>query len=574
MKIQLLILLFIGAPSLNLLAWDYNGRHGWPDQKPPKSIIICEPGKNLPESMLLESLSGLSALAVNEGSFDEMVWINTDYISYQKIFDQTIAALNIVQIKKMNLWSLVDYLKKKRVINGYILYQKDNPRSNSYASYPDINYSSNVATVYASLLKSVLIDTSLIAKAHKHGLKLVKDARFESPKQCFNINKGKLSNCSALSIPPTVSNLRDYAISQKLMLYADKRELIDEVLEWVKPLSPILGWGCGDEYDFTSTISRWGHYNTATNWCWNLPLISSVSSKVELKKAKEISLGEINFADSTAFHTFVMSDGDNMQWAMGSILDSKSFLGNKEPEKFGLTWTMCPTNLSVISPFTWNALSDLQTKKFSFLEYGGGYQYPDLFALNRPNREELLREFARRINFHLKKLDIKIFGFICCNVASKEAQEAFRIYAEELEDITGMLAVQYFPYELDGGIYWKKNKKGIDIPVVTARYSIWDEVNKERPRAGTPEFVASLINRDATYANSQKEHTLSWTIVHAWSDFSKSSKVTENPAIGFNAVKASANMLINEVHTVSANELLWRIRMKFRPEQTNSFLKH
>jgi hypothetical protein len=136
-----------------------------------------------------------------------------------------------------------------------------------------------------------------------------------------------------------------------------------------------------------------------------------------------------------------------------------------------------------------------------------------------------------------------------------------------------MMAVQYFPYELGGEIYWKKNKKDIDIPIVTARYSIWNEVNKNRPRAGTPEFVASLINRDAITANLNRQHTLSWTIVHAWSDFTLTSKLTEKPAMGFNPVKASEKLLINEVKAISANELLWRIRMHYRSDQTKSLLK-
>jgi hypothetical protein len=268
-----------------------------------------------------------------------------------------------------------------------------------------------------------------------------------------------------------------------------------------------------------------------------------------------------------------MSDGDNMQWTMGSFIDNSNYLGNKERNDIGLSWTLCPTNLSIISPFTWNAIAAIPQKNISYLEYGGGYQYPDLFAINRPNRTQLLREFAKRINFHLKKLGIKIFGFICIDVSGKAAQEAFQIYAEELEDITGMMAVQYFPYELGGEIYWKKNKKDIDIPIVTARYSIWNEVNKNRPRAGTPEFVASLINRDAITANLNRQHTLSWTIVHAWSDFTLTSKITEKPAIGFNPVKASEKLLINEVKAISANELLWRIRMHYRNDQTKSLLK-
>ncbi|NDV95279.1 hypothetical protein D0T84_10145 [Dysgonomonas sp. 521] len=576
MKIPKIIIVIALVLLPNILAaWEYDGRYGWPEQKAPKKLIHCKPASNVAEAMLLESLSGLAAQAVNEGKFDEMVWIDIDNLSYKYIYDNSIKTLQIKSVTNMDIWGLLDYLKKKKVIKGYVLYKLDKQRPNAYSSYPDIDYSSNVATVYASLLKGVLIDESLADEAKKHGLKQLKDARYENPIECFNKNKNKLNNSSALSIPPTVTNLRDYAIAHKLMLYADKKEIINPVLEWVKPLSPILGWGCGDEYDFTSLIAEWGHYNSATNWCWNLPFITSVGEKAPLKKANEISPNQINYNDKSSFHTFVMSDGDNMQWTMGKFLETPLYLGNQNRDKVGLTWTLCPINLSVVSPFTWNSIAEVQTHKFSYLEYGGGYQYPDLFASKRPNRLELVREFAKRINYHLKKLDIKIFGFICRDVSGQDAQDAFQIYAEEMEDITGMLAVQYFPYELDGEIYWKKNRRGIDIPVVTSRYSIWDEVNKHRPRAGTPEFIASLINRDVTAAKENKEkseNSLSWTIVHAWSNFSKSSKVVEKPAVGFNPVETASKMLIDDIKTVSANELLWRIRMKYRTEQTRALL--
>jgi len=574
LKIHFILISFLLPLVVN--AWDYDGRYGWPAQKAPRKIIICQPASNIAEAMLLESLSGLAAQAVNTDKFDEMVWIEIDKISYKEIYQKSVDALQIQSVTKMDVWELVTHLKKKKIINGFVLYKLDKPRANAYASYPDINYSSNVATVYASLLKGVLIDESLKEKAIQYGLKELKDARNESMTECFSKNKSKLNNSSAVSIPPTVTNLRDYAIAHKLMLYADQKDIIDPILEWVKPLSPILGWGCGDEYDFTSLIAQWGHYNSATNWCWNLPFITSVGERAPIRKANEILPQEINYSDTSSFHSFVMSDGDNMQWTMGNFLDNPAYLGNKNRDRVGLTWTLCPINLSVVSPFTWNSLAEVQTHKFSYLEYGGGYQYPDIFASKRSNRLELVREFAKRINYHLKKLDIKIFGFICRDVSSQDAQDAFQIYAEEMEDITGMLAVQYFPYELDGKIYWKKNRKGIDIPVVTSRYSIWDEVNKHRPRAGTPEFISSLINRDVIAAREDKEkpdNCLTWTIVHAWSDFSKSSKVVPGPAIGFNPVQVSEEMLIDGIKTVSANELLWRIRMKYRPEQTRNLIK-
>ena len=138
--------------------------------------------------------------------------------------------------------------------------------------------------------------------------------------------------------------------------------------------------------------------------------------------------------------------------------------------------------------------------------------------------------------------------------------------------ITGMLAVQYFPYELDGEIYWKRNRAGIDIPVVTSRYALWNEVNPHRPRAGVPEYVASLINRDVTAAREIRDNKLDWTIVHAWSDFTGASMKTPSPAIGFNPVQTTQQLLIPGIKCVSANELLWRIRMKYRPEQTEQIL--
>lgn len=573
-KICFVIVILFGI-NYNTSALEYNGRHGWPSIKAPKRLILCPTANTNSELMLLESLSGLAAQAVNEGRFDTMLWMDVgNYFgpSYENLKQSSIEALGITDIKQMTLDEIVILLKKKGVIKGYVRYTQDSPKANPYKTNPDTNYSSNVATIYASLLKGVLIDDELLDFAKKHKLKELKDARFESTEECFELNKDKLNNCSALSVPPSVHHMRDYAIAHKLMLYADQKEIIETVLEWVEPLSPILGWGCGDEYDFTSIIARWGHYNTASNYCWNLPFLSSVGKKATIHKAKELGPDQIDFSDDSSFHSFIMSDGDNIQWSMNNYGLADIYMGNPDIDKVGLSWSVCPINLSIVSPFTWNMMVDKQLPNFSFLEYGGGYQYPDIFASKRPNRLELVREFARRINYHLQELDIKIFGFICFNVASAEAQEAFQIYAEEMPGLTGMIAIQYFPYELEGEVYWKTNKQGIDIPVATTRYCLWNEVNPYRPRAGVPEYIASLINRDELVAQEKGLSTLSMTISHAWSDYSETSRITPSPAIGFNPVKVTQEMLLPNIKCVSVNELLWRIRMKYHPEQTKQII--
>ncbi len=541
-------------------------RHGWPALKPPRGVIVCPSPSAREEAMLLESLSGLAAQAVNEGRFDRMVWIDTDKPSYRRIFEKSLEAMAIESRERMDVWTLLARLKEEGIVKGYVLYSGEKSRGKRIA-----DYSANVATVYASLLSGVLVDTSLEAEARRFGLEKLKDAREESPAECFRKNKANLNNVSALSIHPAVSNMRDYAIAHRLMLYADEKELANEVLEWVRPLSPVLGWSVGDEYEATSLISEWGHYNTASDWCVNLPLITAAAPFVPLEKAREIPLAEIDFADSSYLHAFVMSDGDNMQWMMGSFIDNPAYLGNRRAQKTAISWTSCPVNLSVVSPVSWNELVRRQGDRNSYIEYGGGYQYPDLFAVRRPNREALLREFARRVGERMKELDVKIFGAIFRNLESEEAQEALRIYAEEMDGLTGMIAVQYFPYELGRRIYWYKNGRGTDIPLITANFALWNEVRSDRPFCGVPEYVASLVNRDARTVSFEEGY--SCTVVHAWSDFGQTSEATPAPAVGLNPVLATESLLQDGIRTVSLNELLWRVRMRYRPEQTEALLR-
>lgn len=534
-------------------------RYGWPEQKLPKELIICKQSNRKAESMLLESLSGLAAKAVNEGRFDKMVWIQTNNTSYERILDESLNALKIQKVTYMDIWELLAYLKQQKIVKGYVLYELETERKEKIYSY-----SSNIATVYASFLSGVLIDSSLQERAAMYGLKKLKDARGESTAECFKKNKSKLNNSSALSIHPSVSNMRDYAIAHGLMLYADEKEVIDDILAWVKPLSPILGWGCGDEFEFTKLASEWGHFNTASDWCTNLPFISAAAPYIPLKKVKEIAPEEINFSDTTYVHSFVMSDGDNMQWTMGSFVDNPNYLGHSRATSEGLSWTLCPANLAVISPASWNAIVEKQGNA-SYIEYGGGYQYPDLFAIKRENRKELLREFAKRLNYFLQKTGVKIFGVICQDVDSPEAQEAFQIYAEELTGITGMIAIQYAPYELGKNLFWYSNGKGVQIPVLTATFSLWNEVSNQRPNCGTPEYISSLVNRDEVLATSKERY--SWTIVHAWSDFSETSKSSSKEAVGVNPILVTQKLLSDNVRMVSLNELLWRLRMKYYPNQ-------
>lgn len=574
MKRLLCIVLFCMAAIVSHAEqWQYDGMFGWPLQKQPEKVIVCRnSGLEWAEQMLLESLSGLAAQAVNEGRWDTMVWIDTGSRDYNDLLSRSLQALGIVQTREMNVWELLDLLKKQKVVKGYVSFTRDASSGHLYSRRENMNYSSNVATVYCSLMKGALVEKSIEDKARAKGLRKLKDADGESMESCFVANKDKLNNRSALSIDPQVTNCRDIAIAQKLMLYYDTGQLSHDVLEWVRPLSPIMGWNCGNEDEYTGPIARWSHYNTASNWCCNLPLLSAASQVTELRKMDSVKPEELDWNDDSSFHSFLMSDGDNMQWTIGNFVNNEIYYANKDNSRTSMSWTLCPVNLSVMSASTWNQLSESMPSNSIFIEYGGGYEYPDEFAVYRENRSELLREFAKRLNYHFKKMNITVFGCICKDVNSEKAKEAFQIFAEEIENLAGIVAVQYYPYELGGDIIWVTNKNDVNIPVVTARYCIWEKTYN-RPLCGTPDYVGTMLNRDVMAAEAKNDNVLSWTVINAWSHFDAESNVGEQPNCGYNAGKNAEALMLDRIKVIPIDELLWRIRMKHFPEETKRVIE-
>ena len=160
--------------------------------------------------------------------------------------------------------------------------------------------------------------------------------------------------------------------------------------------------------------------------------------------------------------------------------------------------------------------------------------------------------------------------------------KAYETIASQTDDLSAILVFQYSPYEAGAGkTFWVKDLRGIEIPVITARYSIWEHSN-HRPRSGTPAKVAREI-RDTAGGNTVRHD---WVIVHAWSYFKQVSGPDENsenlpqqdaPAQGgvrgYEPALRCAERLPAEVRTVSPKEHVWRIRMEHDDAATRQLLE-
>lgn len=545
----------IGGNSVdNDLSW-------WPKQPIPKGIIVCKKAKTHGESALSISLSGIVAQAQKENLVDELVWLETQSGEYDVWYAKAISRFNAEERGEFNVWQVLERYQKKGLISGYIIYSAEKSRK----WHQNLDQSYNVAVSYAGVKKAIIIDETMESKVIQMGFKKILDARSISPEDCFNELKGELNKELMVTMNPHYHNNRDLAIANKSILTYGVNNLTDSIMAWVKPITPVVGWNSGSEIDFTILPSKHSLFNTASDWCNNLIVLSAGSDEAKIKKIKGLDPKTIDFSKGDHHHSFVMSDGDNMQWTIGNFIKNQNFWGSSKHGEFPIGFTSCPLNLSMMAPDVLNEMVESQPEHTTIIEYGGGYQYPDLFAIEKgTNQEAIQREFAQKVNGNMQRTGAKVFGFICTDIDSPEAIEAYKIYAEEIDDLVGMFAIQYAPYHGGNGeVFWVKNREGIEIPVVSSKFSLWQGLKGKG--GGDVNKVSGAINQ----FTQSTEKSLSWTMVHAWSNF-------ENPdmkndfASGVEPIAWCIKKLEKEIIIVSPEELLWRIRWSHDQEATMS----
>ncbi len=558
----------------------------WPVQKRPTGIVRTK-NRDLPmaQQMLMQSIAGLTAKSVNQDHSDEMVWVSTHNVDFETWYDLWLKQNPSVKFRgEFDPWELVQRYSQSGIIKGYILYALDQSPGQMNEHRKEINLSVNVATSLAGILDGVLIDESLEQEAKANGLTMLMDARDKSQKWCFETYRERFNRKLLLAQDPKKWSVRDLAITQQAFTLYGEDEPTETVLEWLEPLSPIAGWNGGDEFECTRLSSLYGHLQTATDHCMNIPVLMAGSDQVALPhQTKTFDPREINFGDHRNCLSFVISDGDNIQWLESSFFHGNpSYWDSPDRGKIPFGWSCCFAQLAQLCPVIIDYTLATQKENDRLIEWGGGYYYPDLFGHSRPNRQELLAAHAQRTWSLMKKTGTRIIGFNVAKVDSPDALKAYKTFAAETDDLLAILVFQYAPYEGGAGAtYWVKDRHGIEIPVISCRYSIWEHANT-RPRAGTPIRVAQESQGGAFGAASR----LDWVIVHAWSYFRRAAGDDENAENmpqenaaseggirGYTPAVWCAERLPKDIRVVTPEELCWRIRMRHDAASTKKLIE-
>ena len=364
----------------------------WPAQATPKGIVRTQNRDTFPAprrswEMTIESLAGLAAKAVNEAHGDEMVWVagsnvdQEDWLARRLRREPRLESLGAFSPEE-----LIERFAKRGIVKGYILYRADQSQGKINQHRPGMDCSANVATSLAGLLDGIIVDESLEKIAQKLGLKLLLDARDKSQEWVFETYRDRFTRKMLCTMDPRNPNVRDFAIAQKALTVYGYDQPVPAAMEWLDPLSPILGWNGGNELTTTEMSSRWGHIQTATDWCANLPVLMAGSATARQPRVASLDPRKIDWKDTRSAISFVNTDGDNVQWYEGNFFrgrEGNSYWGSPERGKIPFGWS-CPfAHLAQLCPDIIDYAVDTRTPNDWFIEWGGGYYYPEMFGSAR-----------------------------------------------------------------------------------------------------------------------------------------------------------------------------------------------
>jgi GxGYxYP putative glycoside hydrolase C-terminal domain len=353
-----------------------------------------------------------------------------------------------------------------------------------------------------------------------------------------------------------------------------------------------VGHGAGDEFTLTMPSSKWGLFQTSTDWCSNLTVLASdvIGKSVptdRLAMRFPLHWSALDWGNGRHYVNFTSSDGDNMQWVMGNFTDgdeAPSYYANPKRGTIPFTWGLPVESLCQLSPRTLAGILEKATPNDDFIQFNGaGYYYPDFYGKAR-NTTNALELQAERLRAYMDLTGIRILAFNFQDWDSADAQAACEIFASKLPGLLGILAFQYYPYSAgNGAIRWVRGIDGDEVPVVSCRFTIW--ANQGRPRDNTPAAIAVQLNELPTAGERATNDSFSWVIAHAWSRFRKVEKnaplnseengVAQDKAEpgtvrGYEPVLWVVDRLEQHVRPVKAQELLLRVRLRLRPQITLS----
>ena len=561
---------YIPEPAFTPKAYwnlSYNGGYGKRNEVRKQQGTESNKFVGLQHYLLFQSLAGIVNKACIEGRSDVAIWTEvsgTGYSAEKAALDAVckgqIGTQNVYELltKNYDQWNGINPTVKQ-LVRGYVLTDVvGNPES------------ANAATVAAHIYDAIIVDKTDESLITALGFTKLYDCTTMSMAQAFNEFKDQRNNTALVLMPVATGEWRDYAIANRLFIMnlnkryasgaAENARLFSTVLDWLKPCSQVLGWeqGCGEDV-FVNRVSKHGHMVLAADWSYNHTLTSRLyRSRQPSDIVASINPRSIDYNLKKNFISYFLTDGDNYQFIITDNFESNYYcLGSAATTK--CAFELGTQSLIQLAPTRFTRIVQKQPSPHCTImeTFGGGYYYLDTFSTEgaaAANRSANLKTLAERTAAHMRQHGIKVLHVMAQDLSSQNTKEALQAFVDANDQLEGITAVQYSPYNAgDGDIIWLKNKAGYDIPCITTKYMLWADLNL------TPDIVTSeMMLRESI-------PSFSTVCLHAWSTF--------GGRLSTDVAAMCQQRLNSSFKAVSMQELIWRVRMAHDKNQTIEYLK-
>ncbi|MCU4164436.1 PA14 domain-containing protein [Carboxylicivirga caseinilyticus] len=479
----------------------------------PDTLFIADRNMSASEQFTVGSLSGILArtkpMILQQQYFHEEIVKNSDLdIKYYSITSN-------------NLTNILRFFKSK--LDGYILCD---PQSRS----------SNVAASLSGIFNAVAIPTDIESKAITAGLTKVLDVTGKNELWAYMNYKDLYNKDVAFFLSPDDwTGLVDYTAYTGGIRFYDSNingSLTDSVYNFLNPGAMFYGWWVSEDGS-VGRISENSYKIIPSGGLKNLATFTNID--VPIKKQKEVITP---YESKEDVHTvcFVISDGDNISWPVGSAYWDLWTWKNENQSHINLGWTLSPA-LTELTPIIYNDLvqglqTTLEGRNVAIASPSGlGYYFPSL-SPNNPDHCAELNKFMR-------KADMNIVNVIDTDDGAHNPDE----YLKQ----SNIDALFYYTYGqqyqgMHGAISWYKGK-----PSIGGRYVFWG--NSEDRSAETQDVIAQrladLLNTQSTDIHSEEGYSL--VPVHIW---------TMNPHDVANVI----SKLNPNIRVVAPDEFVWLIK--------------
>ncbi|WP_053372183.1 GxGYxYP domain-containing protein [Paenibacillus sp. FJAT-27812] len=390
------------------------------------------------EWVLAETLQGIVAQEQAEIYIDNgnayTVWLEDMKASYGITYEYV-----------QSVWDLVDKFKGKLNENGFVQFKRSNTST------------VNAASTVSGAMKYVAVEESLADAAVQHGLVKKLDVSDKDEMWALTEYGDKLNKDFIFKQAYSLNSLRDYGAAVKgLYMYDASLAEMKEAFDWTNPNSAIMGWH-SDELSGVDTASRLGKMTIASDHAHNLSVFSALPrEQLKQKKTKK------NARDGEKVHyvTFIMSDGDNVQWYVNGAPLASKMQGHKDKGKVPFGWSIAPS-LADLAPNLMKYSYEKATENDYFVAAvsGIGYINPSLYP------EETLKRFMKDTNAFMKRADLKYVSILDNEIS----QDVIDQYAAQDQIEGGFYFMGYKYGDGKGALSWSNGK-----PFIAARETLWE----------------------------------------------------------------------------------------------------